>query len=78
MDNYTMMRALTFDFRNDANVYNVPDQYMFGPAFLVNPVTEQLYTATNTAPGEKTRKVYLPKSTAWYDFWTGQVGFSEK
>jgi len=72
-DNYTMMRALTFDFRNDANVYSIPDQYMFGPAFLVNPVTEQLYTTPNVTPGEKTRKVYLPKSTTWYDFWTGQV-----
>ncbi|MFI5136908.1 MAG: TIM-barrel domain-containing protein [Sphingobacteriales bacterium] len=72
-DNYTMMRALTFDFRNDSNVYSIPDQYMFGPAFLVNPVTEQLYTGPDATAGEKTRKVYLPKSAAWYDFWTGQI-----
>ncbi len=72
-DNYTIMRSLAFDFRNDANVYSIPDQYMFGPAFLVNPVTEQLYTIPNATPGEKTRKVYLPESTTWYDFWTGQV-----
>jgi alpha-D-xyloside xylohydrolase len=71
-ENYTMMRALTFDFRKDSNVYSIPDQYMFGPAFLVNPVTQQLYTAKN-APAEKTRKVYLPGSGKWYDFWTGQV-----
>jgi alpha-D-xyloside xylohydrolase len=37
-ENYTIMRALTFDFRADANVYNIPDQYMFGPAFLVQTV----------------------------------------
>ena len=67
------MRALTFDFRNDPNVYSIPDQYMFGPAFLVNPVTEQLYTAKNAAPGEKTRKVYLPSGVKWYNFWTGEV-----
>jgi alpha-D-xyloside xylohydrolase len=73
MDNYTIMRALTFDFRNDANVYGIPDQYMFGPAFLVNPVTEQLYTAAEATPGEKTRKVYLPASNKWYNFWTGEV-----
>jgi len=72
-DNYTMMRALTFDFRNDSNVYSIPDQYMFGPAFLVNPVTAQLYTGPNATAGEKTRKVYLPKATSWYDFWTGQL-----
>ncbi|MBS1532805.1 MAG: DUF5110 domain-containing protein [Bacteroidetes bacterium] len=64
LDNYTMMRGLTFDFRNDTNVYNIPDQYMFGPAFLVNPVTAQ---------GEKSRKVYLPAASKWYDFWTGNV-----
>jgi len=61
-DNYTMMRSLSFDFRKDPNTYSIPDQYMFGPAFLVNPVT---------AEGEKERKVYLP-NTKWYDFWTGE------
>jgi len=72
-DNYTIMRALTFDFRNDASVYNIKDQYMFGPAFLVNPVTQQLYTAPGTDSKEKTRKLYLPKAATWYDFWTGKT-----
>lgn len=62
LNNYTMMRSLAFDFRNDPQVYSIPDQYMFGPAFLVNPVTDQ---------GAKSRKVYLPKAT-WYNFWTGE------
>jgi len=60
---YTMMRALAFDFRTDAVVNDIQDQYMFGPAFLVNPVTAQAGT----------RKVYLPKSTIWYNFWTGET-----
>lgn len=72
-DNYTIMRALTFDFRNDKNVYDIPDQYMFGPAFLVNPVTEQLYTGKNADNPPKTRKVYLPKGNKWFDFWTGET-----
>ena len=63
LDNYTMMRSLAFDFRNDKNVYQIPDQYMFGPAFLVNPVTRK---------GETERKVYLPGSGLWYNFWTGE------
>ncbi|WP_419789149.1 TIM-barrel domain-containing protein [Mucilaginibacter sp. X5P1] len=63
LDNYTMMRSLAFDFRNDKNVYKIPDQYMFGPAFLVNPVTGK---------GETERKVYLPGSDLWYNFWTGE------
>jgi alpha-D-xyloside xylohydrolase len=62
---YTIMRALAFDFRTDNAINNISDQYMFGPAFLVNPVTDQ-------APVEKSRKVYLPKSTDWIDFWTGK------
>ncbi|MGH7238108.1 MAG: DUF5110 domain-containing protein, partial [Candidatus Saccharimonadales bacterium] len=64
LDNYTIMRALAFDFRKDPHVYGIPDQYMFGPAFLVNPVT---------GAGEKTRNVYLPAGTKWYNFWTGDV-----
>jgi alpha-D-xyloside xylohydrolase len=72
-ENYTIMRALAFDFRTDAAINNIPDQYMFGPAFLVNPVTEQLYSNSKTSAEIKTRKVYLPKSTSWYDFWTGEV-----
>jgi alpha-D-xyloside xylohydrolase len=72
-DNYTMMRALTFDFRNDAKVYGIPDQYMFGPAFMVNPVTEQLYTSAGADQKAKTRQVYLPAPSKWYDFWTGEV-----
>ncbi len=63
LDNYTMMRSLAFDFRNDKNVYKIPDQYMFGPAFLINPVTGK---------GETERNVYLPGAGLWYNFWTGE------
>jgi len=70
-ENYTMMRSLAFDFGNDKNVYSIPDQYMFGPAFLVNPVTEPLYTGKN-ATQPKTRSVYLPAGANWYNFWTGE------
>ena len=72
-ENYTIMRSLAFDFRNDKNVYNIPDQYMYGPAFLVNPVTEQLYSGANASASAKTRKVYLPATTKWYNFWTGEL-----
>jgi alpha-D-xyloside xylohydrolase len=59
---YTPMRALAMDFRNDSRALNVGDEFMFGPAMLVSPVTE---------PGAVTRQMYLPKAV-WYDFWTGQ------
>jgi len=59
--NYTPMRGLVMDFRSDARTASIGDQFMFGPAFLVNPVTE---------PGANTRRAYLPKAK-WCDFWTG-------
>ena len=59
---YTPMRPLAMDFRSDPRALDVGDQYMFGPALLVNPVTE---------PGAKTRHMYLPKTT-WYNFWSGE------
>ena len=72
-EGYTMMRSLAFDFKNDEKINAIPDQYMFGPAFLVNPVTERMYSLQANIPAEKARKVYLPKSALWYDFWTGQT-----
>jgi alpha-D-xyloside xylohydrolase len=60
-EGYTMMRPLVMDFRTDVRAQNVGDQFLFGPAILVNPVTE---------PDARTRHLYLPKAK-WYDFWTG-------
>jgi alpha-D-xyloside xylohydrolase len=59
---YTPMRPLAMDYRSDTRALNIGDQFMFGPALLVNPVTE---------PGATTRRMYLPKGI-WYDFWTGK------
>ncbi|MEP7288341.1 MAG: TIM-barrel domain-containing protein [Chloroflexota bacterium] len=72
---YTMLRALPFDFRTDPATYDIADQFMFGPAFLVNPVTQPMYFAAGSTALEgvsKTRPVYLPAGADWYDFWTGQ------
>src|SRR4029079_683093 len=60
---YTMFRMLAFDFRHDPEACGVADQFMFGPAFLVCPVTE---------PGATSRAVYLPAHAVWHDFWTGE------
>jgi alpha-D-xyloside xylohydrolase len=72
-ENYTMLRSLAFDFRNDAATRSIPDQYMFGPSLLVNPVTDCMYNLPNHSDVKKVRKVYLPNSTNWYDFWTGKL-----
>ncbi len=57
------MRALFMDFPGDPKVANIPDEYMFGPAILVAPVTDQ---------GATSREVYLPAGTDWYNFWTNE------
>ena len=62
-DNYTMMRPLVMDFRGDTNVFDISNQYLFGPALMVCPVTT--FKAT-------TRAVYLPAGANWIDFWTGK------
>lgn len=72
-EGYTIMRSLAFDFRDDAGIKSIPDQYMFGSAFLVNPVTERMYSLPNSKNIKKVRKVYLPKAADWYDFWTGKL-----
>jgi alpha-D-xyloside xylohydrolase len=72
-EGYTIMRSLAFDFREDPGVRYIPDQYMFGPAIMVSPVTERMYSFKGNKNFKKTRKVYLPKSADWYDFWTGKL-----
>ena len=60
-EGYTVMRPLVMEFRADTRAQNIGDQFLFGPAILVNPVTE---------PGATSRHLYLPEAK-WFDFWTG-------
>jgi alpha-D-xyloside xylohydrolase len=57
------LRALPLDFPNDPKVADLRDEYMFGPAFLVAPITEQ---------GATSRSVYLPAGADWYNYWTSE------
>jgi alpha-D-xyloside xylohydrolase len=57
------MRALFMDFPGDPKALDIPDEYMYGPAFLVAPVTEQ---------GATRRSVYLPAGCDWYNYWTNE------
>jgi alpha-D-xyloside xylohydrolase len=58
------MRPLFYDFPQDTEVWNIEDQFMFGPDILVAPV---LYE------GMRTRKVYLPVGTKWRDANSGKI-----
>jgi len=63
-EGYTLMRPLVFDFADDPEALQQKYEYMFGPKYLVNPVTE---------PGVQEWKTYLPKSrNGWRDHRTGQ------
>jgi alpha-glucosidase/alpha-D-xyloside xylohydrolase len=57
------MRALFMDFPGDPKAADIPDEYMYGPALLVAPVTDQ---------GATSRPVYLPAGTDWYNYWTNE------
>ena len=59
---YTPMRALFMDYPQDKQVWNLDDEFLFGPSFLVAPVT---------TPQDE-RSVYLPAGQ-WIDFWTGET-----
>ena len=47
---YTMLRALPFDFRNDPGVQDVADEFMLGPAFLVCPVYRPSWYGLGRSP----------------------------
>jgi len=57
------MRGLFMDFGSDPKTASITDEYMFGPALLIAPITEQ---------GATSRDVYLPAGADWYNFWTNE------
>ncbi|WP_294390054.1 TIM-barrel domain-containing protein [uncultured Sphingomonas sp.] len=58
----SIMRGMVMDFAADRKTWDINDQYLFGRAFLVAPVT------TFQA---RERNVYLPAGADWYDFNSG-------
>ena len=78
----SMMRALVMDFAADKQAIDLNDEFMFGKSLLVSPVTKPMYwknqlqgkdsVAIEDYSSVKTKNVYLPKGTEWYDFWTGE------
>ena len=64
LNHSTIMRPLVMDFRTDPKVWNLTDEFLFGPALLVSPIT---------AYERRERDVYLPATAGgWFDFWTGE------
>ena len=78
----SMMRALVMDFAQDKKALDLNDEYLFGKAILVSPVTTPKYwkpvvNGKDTTMVEdfsivKSKEVYLPSGSDWFDFWTGE------
>jgi alpha-D-xyloside xylohydrolase len=83
-NNGTYQRALMMDFKNDRNVWNIGNEFMFGRSLLVAPVLEAKYTPERAQSKSragignvdfmeaKSTRLYLPAGTSWYDFETMQ------
>ena len=54
---------LVMDFGQDPAVRGIGNQFMYGPSLLVSPVTD--FQA-------RSRQLYLPAGTGWFNFYTGQ------
>ncbi len=66
-----IIKPLAYEFGRDERTHEVFDQYLFGDEMMVCPVTEAMYFGRKKK-SEKVRKVYLPKGSDWYDFYTGE------
>ena len=57
-----LFRPLVLNYPDDANTYNLDDEFMIGDDVLVAPIVK---------PDRTSRLVYLPKGL-WYDYWTNK------
>lgn len=51
-----VMRTLFYEFPEDAQCWEIEDEYMYGSRYLIAPILEA---------GVKSRRVYLPKGAVW-------------
>jgi len=73
LSSWSIMRPVAIDFPGDRLTHDLTDQYMFGPAMMVCPVTVPMYYERDSRSidgAAKSRPVYLPTGAEWYDFRT--------
>ncbi|MCR5461273.1 MAG: DUF5110 domain-containing protein [Acetatifactor sp.] len=69
----TIIKPLAYGFAEDREVWGIMDQYLFGDAMMICPVTEPFYFGSDgkrNAGDRCVRKVYLPKGCGWFDYWS--------
>eukprot|EP01025_Chloroclados_australasicus_P058075 TRINITY_DN7270_c0_g1_i1.p1 TRINITY_DN7270_c0_g1~~TRINITY_DN7270_c0_g1_i1.p1 ORF type:complete len:901 (-),score=109.22 TRINITY_DN7270_c0_g1_i1:483-3185(-) len=59
-----IMRAMWYEFPSNPDLFDVDDQFLIGPGFLVKPVLEH---------GVGTVNVHLPKEEQWYNAINGEL-----
>jgi alpha-D-xyloside xylohydrolase len=59
-----VIRPLFYDFPADSKAWEIEDEYMFGPNYLVAPVVYE---------GKRERDLYLPIGSNWSNVWTGEI-----
>lgn len=62
LEGIPLMQPLYLRHQEEKGIWEIKDQYYFGEALMVCPVTEA---------GAVTRRVYLPGGCDWYEFWSG-------
>ncbi len=63
-NDYTMLRALPMDFPGQPHLYNISNQWMFGPSIMACPVMEYKV---------RSREVTFPEGVCWYNLHTGDA-----
>ena len=58
-----LMRPLFFEEPNNEKLKTESESYLWGSDFLIKPITKSNVKAT---------EIYFPKSSNWYDFYTGK------
>lgn len=71
----SMIKLLAFEYPEDHTVWEIADQYLFGDQVMVCPVLEPMYYEKESrllAETPKSRRVYLPEGSGWYDYWSNE------
>lgn len=63
-DGTPIMRTMFLEFPEDPNAWNVEEQYLYGPDYLVAPIMKA---------GQRKRSVYLPAGCRWKLLETGEA-----
>ena len=59
-----IMRPLFFEFQHDEKVWDIKDQYLYGPDILIAPIIYE---------GAVSREIYLPEGSNWTDAHGGEI-----